>query len=139
MTERWLFKIISGAAILASFGGVVVAAFVVADARHGGRGGAIGVAIALIALFATRNYAGEVYDALTNPAQDVKTRILKLTKGRLAKAPVLDNPEHKLNALEARLKLESQGQKMQNVSLAIATGTGTIFWGFGDIFAKWLM
>ena len=139
MTERRLFIIIGGTSIFVSLCGVIIAAFVVADASHGGRGGAIGVAIALVALFATRNYAGEVYDALTNPAQNVKTRILKLTKGTLAEAPVLDSPEHKIMALEARLKLEHQGQKVQNIWLAVATGIGTICWGFGDLFAKWIM
>ena len=139
MTERRLFIIIGGTSIFVSLCGVIIAAFVVVDASHGGRGGAIGVAIALVAFFATRNYAGEVYDALTNPAKNVKTRILKLTKGTLHEKPELDSPAHKLKALEARLNLERQGQMMQNIWLAVSTGIGTIFWGFGDLFAKWIM
>ena len=133
-SERALFRAIGFLAIAASLIGVA-RAWWIGDPLEGGRGGAIAVALALTALFATRNYAAEVYDALTSPAQDLQSRILKLTKGRLAEAPKLATPEQKMKALEARLKLEAEGQRMQNFWLALSTAVGTIFWGFGDLFA----
>ncbi len=139
MSERMLFLMIGVIAILAAVVGVLLAAYVFENADHGGRGGAVAVAIALVTLFATRNYANDVYDALTNPSQDVRTRILKLTKGTLPNAPSLTNADQKLTALEARFRLEAEGQRTKNIWLAVSTAVGTIFWGFGDLFAKWLM
>lgn len=138
LSERALFRTIGFLAIAASLAGVAYAVWL-GEPLEGGRGGALAVALALTTLFATRNYAAEVYDALTNPAQDLQTRILRLTKGRLKERPQLATPEQKMKALEARLKLEAEGQSLQNFWLALATGVGTLFWGFGDVFAGWII
>ena len=138
MSEKCYFHLIMWAAVVLSIGGVILAAFVLKEPSHGGRGGALAVAIALFSLFATRNYAADVYDALTRRSHEIKTRILKLTsEGQDKNSP--SSPEQKLNALEARLRLDAEGLRDQNMCLAIATGLGTIFWGFGDIFAVWFM
>jgi hypothetical protein len=97
----------------------------------------VAVTLALFALFATRNTAVEVYEALTHKGERMRARISILTKGKASEEPI-STADEKLRALEKRLEWEAEGQKHQNFYLAIATATGTIFWGFGDLFAAWL-
>jgi hypothetical protein len=138
MSEKCFFRLIMVAAMFCSIAGVGIA-WKIGNANHGGRGGAIATAIALLALFGTRSYSQDVYDALTKQSAKITTKIFKLTKGTLSTTPKLASADDKLNALEARFKLESEGQSNQNFCLAVATGFGTIFWGFGDMFTAWLL
>jgi hypothetical protein len=57
------------------FGGLPSAAFVSRNAADGGRGGAIGTAIALLFLFTNRNYGIKIYTALTHELPDLQARI----------------------------------------------------------------
>jgi hypothetical protein len=53
--------------------------------------------------------------------------------------PEVERVGSELTALVESLEINSKGQKNQNIALAVASGIGTMSWGFGDIFAKWLM
>jgi hypothetical protein len=97
----------------------------------------VAVGPALFALFTTRNYVVELYSALTQTDAGLRARILNLTKSKTSRDPI-GTADEKLKALEKRLELEAEAQKYQNFYLAIATAIGTIFWGFGDLFALWL-
>lgn len=138
MSEKTFFRLILTLAILFSVGGVWLSSFILEDPRDGGRGGALAVALALVSLFTTRNYAMDVYESLTATLPNIRTRIIQLTKTESKTLPHATS-DQKLDAFKIRLRLEAEGQKNQNVCLAISTGIGTIFWGFGDIFASWLM
>lgn len=139
LSERTQFVILGVVAVVVSLAGVLFAAFVSKDIDDGGRGGAIAVALALSTLFLTRNYASEVYQSLMHSWLDLKADILEVTTGRRPEERSIDEVEKKLQALEASLKMERQGQRLQNIWLSFATGFGTLFWGFGDILACWLM
>jgi ABC-type transport system involved in cytochrome bd biosynthesis fused ATPase/permease subunit len=134
--ETLFLQSITVACVTLSFGGVFLSAFVW-DSSHGGRGGALAVALALFALFATRNDAVEMYDALTHRGEQLKARILNLTRSTRREDPIR-TAEEKLTALEKRLEWEAEGQRVQNFYLALSTAVGTVFWGFGDLFAFWL-
>jgi len=137
--------------VLLSLGGVVYAVQA-GHAENAGRGGALADAIALAALFGTRNYAADTYHALTqtSPAQrarildfktayDIRTTVIADSARTPAVEITVANIEGKLNAMEQRLSLDSDGQALQNRCLALATFVGTIFWGFGDILAGWFI
>lgn len=144
LSEPGFFRVLWITAIVLSVGGVLVAAFCTKDAADGGRGGALADALALAALFGTRNYAADTYEALTTGAEQLKSRIWRL---KAIGTPPESAPEAselkkigaRISAFETRLKLDAQGAYAQNFALAIATAVGTIFWGFGDIFARWVM
>jgi hypothetical protein len=132
--------------MIISIGGVAFAAYYSKDPGDGGRGGAIAVIISFAALFGTRNYAADVYEALTSRSISRRARILrfkeKLPAGlnNTAASASPDIPvEVKIRGLEARLSLDAKGQVNQNIWLALSTTIGTGFWGFGDILARWLI
>jgi hypothetical protein len=151
VSEAGFFRGIAAAAVLLSLGGVVYAVRA-GHSETAGRGGALADAIALAALFGTRNYAADTYYALTQTLPAQRARILNFkTASDIRTAPITDSAptpavetkvaelEGKLNAMEKRLALDSDGQALQNKCLAFATFVGTIFWGFGDIFAGWFI
>lgn len=121
-----------------SVGGVLYATFISGDKYDGARGGALAVCASLFAFFGTRNYAEDVYNAFANKLPEMKLRILKLSKTPIEINPIRDM-EERINALTERLRNEAHEQKQQNICLTISTFTGTIFWGFGDLFACWAM
>lgn len=145
LSEAGFFRIVWIGAVVLSVGGVIFAAFVSKDMADGGRGGALADALALAALFGTRNYAADTYEALTTRAIELRSRILKLS-GSGAVPGAIPNEEseiaevkRRLGAFETRLRLDAQGAYTQNFALAVATFVGTVFWGFGDLFAAWLV
>jgi hypothetical protein len=108
------------AAILFSLGGVVFAVRwgSVAD---GGRGGAIAVALTFLMLFLGRGTAEAALEAkLPEPTEDGKKALLEVAKVRNAVAAMLD---------------WSGSEKLY---LTISSVVGTLFWGFGDVAARWL-
>jgi hypothetical protein len=134
MTEQWRFAWVLILSIMLSLAGVLIAVFWV-DATHGGRGGALAVALSLLALFATRDTSSRIYKALTERALRVRGNLEELRGGT---APVRLSPDERLDAFETKLRLDAEGSKTQNIFLAMATAFGTVFWGFGDLLALWL-
>ncbi len=121
-----LFRYISVAILSAalSVGGVIWAAHTRCPA-NGGRGGAVATALAFVVLFLRPDYGLWLF----------KQRREKMKPN----LPEVERVGSELTALVESLEINSKGQKNQNIALAVASGIGTIFWGFGDIFAKWLM
>jgi hypothetical protein len=153
--EKHFFILILILAVMASIAGIVVASTWSCKVADGQRGGAIADAIALWALFATRNYAADIYDALTRGSKDQIKRILTLKKSNdktIVQTAVLQTGDvdedeknetelinEKIEALETRLRIEAEGQKSQNKYLAWSTVIGTIVWGFGDIVTQGIL
>lgn len=137
ISETAVFRTILAASVLLSVGGVLLTPIAGINASHGGRGGAIAVAISLFALFATRNHATYLYDALTGKDHEIMTLIEELTGAERPDEDWQETIKTRFAALERRLELEAEGQFAQNLYLAFATAIGTIFWGFGDIFSGW--
>ncbi len=110
--------IAAGAALLCLAG--LAYAVAIGDASDGGRGGALTVALSFAAFFTASNTPIELIEARGLDGEchfddlSYKERVTRL-KGAIA-------------ILEDRHNAES-------LSLAITTFVGTIFWGFGDLFA----
>ena len=146
MSENTQFWIVFGVSILSSLGGVFVAAFITGNAADGGRGGAIGTALALTFMFITRDYGAKLYIAVTRRLPDLEARIKRLERKEPGQpsAPqrteiTLVDLQNQLNALAAAIVIDAKGQKTQNAFLALATFIGTMVWGFGDLAAQALM
>jgi hypothetical protein len=103
----------------------------------GGRGGAIGVTIALVILFINRNSV-RIYQLRSKVIPALIASIRELTGG--------DTPQEnirvvrgKLDSLEKMFSAKGRDQVFQNIFIVLATAIGTIVWGFGDLFAQWLI
>ena len=105
-----------------SVGGVLRAVHLGCPAE-GGRGGAIATVIAFLILFSRPDW-GLRFFADRNESKGDSSPI---------------SLERKVDLLYGALQADSVGRTAQNYALACATITGTLFWGFGDYFAKWLM
>ena len=116
--------------IISSFGGTFLSAYL-GSPDDGGRGGALAVALALFCLFATRNYGAELYKELLDLTKEIQE-----SEGKQEPETVLRNY---VEVLEARLNMDARSLKWQNYYLAFSTGIGTIFWGFDDWFAAWIV
>lgn len=139
VSEKGFFVGLVIVACLVSLAGIFWAAFISGNSDDGGRGGAIAVGLSLFALFGTRNYAAEMYEAMTTNRGDSERRILKLTRPGQQPGTAPVKTDERVTALVARLQSEAEGQKLQNKCLALSSGVGTIAWGFGDVAAKALM
>jgi hypothetical protein len=120
--SRYISVAILSAAL--SVGGVIWAAHIRCPA-DGGRGGAVATALAFVVLFLRPDYGLWLFEQRREK-----------TKPNL---PEAERVGKELTLLVESLEINSKGQKNQNIALAVASGIGTIFWGFGDVFAKWLM
>jgi hypothetical protein len=120
--HRYIIVALLSAAL--SVGGVFWAAHIRCPA-DGGRGGALATALAFIVLFLRPDYGMWIFKHRKEkiPADLSETERLRMELAELIKS----------------LDINSNGQRNQNIALAVASGIGTIFWGFGDLFAKWLM
>lgn len=126
-------------------GGEVLYAAHVNHAPDGGRGGAIGTAIALAFMFISRDYGTRLYRAVTRRLPDIEAHIKRLE----SKQPGQDTPqtievkvaalETKMNQLAAAITIDAKGQRIQNGFIVAATFIGTIAWGFGDWAANYLI
>lgn len=118
-TKLWVVLILG----LASSVLGLVYSFVVGDATHGGRGGAIAVLLSFLALFTSTPSVQELIEARdedNNPGFDALDDSRKLLRLRTAISTMIDV------------------QREQNIFLMITSGIGTIVWGFGDIFVRFL-
>jgi hypothetical protein len=105
-------------------GGVIYAAY-----KHswseGGRGGAMATMIAIFIVLLRPDYGQQIFDE----------RFTKIDP----KLPQIDQLEEKVGAIVAAMRINSQGQARLNKGLVIASAIGTLFWGFGDLLAKWMI
>ncbi len=125
-------RIVSGLCILLGIAGVVYAVFWGA-AADGSRGGALAVALTFFMLFLDRGTAKDLLEADLPASQqvgEIPCSDAELTT-YLAKLATEDTKDR--NALAAMLDWQDE----QKVPLALSSVTGTIFWGFGDVFARW--
>jgi hypothetical protein len=148
MPEKPRFWLVFATSLLFSLGGVIAVIIVPHHTGDGGRGGAIGTAIALLFLFINRDYGAQLFRALTREIPDLKARIerLKLAKkGSTAPSPAgapaatLPELEKRIDALVDSMAIEGEGRATETGFLALATAIGTVFWGFGDWFAVLLL
>lgn len=129
------------------------------DPTTAGRGGAIAVALSFGALFISRNYGHSFQKLLTQslpklkeeldkvmplkqdpPAEDNTDEEVKRLKVRVQSLETAVNGLKSFeNAISRRLNADAKGYKCQNVYLAMSSIVGTMFWGFGDVFAGWFI
>lgn len=128
--------------IVTSVGGVVCAV-VYNHADDGGRGGAIGTALALGFMFINRDYGFQTYKALIARAPTRQAEINALRKGgaleAATKVETAEQVKKELDTLVSAIIFDEKGQQTQNKFLALATFISTIIWGFGDWFAGFLI
>jgi hypothetical protein len=109
---------------LVSTGGVGRAVHL-ACANEGGRGGALATILSLSVFLLRRDYGAWQYqDRIANMSDNLSD---------------LDQIKEKVDALQQAMLTNSEGQTAANYCLAGGTVIGTLFWGFGDIFATWFM
>lgn len=101
---------------MASAGGLAYAVFW-GGACDGGRGGAVAVAIAFGILFAARPLAQDYIEARDNEGV-----------ARFDGLPV----DKRISRLRSALAVLLDRQQHETASLAFASITGTLVWGFGD-------
>ena len=103
----------------------VVRAIHLCDKTEGGRGGAIAAIVALTTFLLRRDYGAWQYkDRIDNMKADLTPD---------------EQLVEKVSALEQAIGINAYGQSVSNWWLAGSTAVGTIFWGFGDVFASWFI
>lgn len=108
----------------ASLAGVISAARS-HQSEDGGRGGAVATMIAIFIVLLRPDYGQRILeDRLTN----IDLRL-----------PQIDRLKQEVQAIVAAMRINSQGQTRLNRGLVIASAIGTLFWGFGDMAARWLI
>lgn len=131
-TKRYI--LLFGAVVTACVVGVVLAA-----ARcsfiDGGRGGAVGVAMSLFAIAIRPKIGTDLLDLIDRTAPDFKKTAAEDSG---TKRPPLDAHEltTRMNAVYTAVSLSSRSERQSVGWLAWSTGVATVFWGFGDIFAR---
>jgi hypothetical protein len=123
ISQPWKYVVLATISVFFSIGGVVWAAHKRCPA-DGGRGGAIATAVALAVIVSRPDYGLLIYEARR------KRRPSNLTQMET----ILDE----LDSIAAAYEINSSGQKWQNWTVVGSTFVGTVVWGFGDVFAKWL-
>lgn len=145
MSENVKTGLVFIVSISASVGGVLFAACVKHNALDGGRGGAIGTAIALAFMLFSRDYGSRLYVAVTRRLPDEEARIKRLEQKQpeplvpeKIEVKVAEIEKH-MNQLAAAMTIDARGQRVQNGFIVSATFIGTIIWGFGDWAAQYLI
>jgi hypothetical protein len=107
----------------------------------GGRGGALAVAVALFNLFIDRNSAAILLRLRTKTFPAINKRLARLEATQKRKQEGIENLTTKARQqpLGEVVNRSAKNQKTQNFFLAAATFAGTIVWGFGDVFAQFLI
>ena len=141
--EEIRFWIVFALSVGVSLGWILAAAHTSSHQADGGRGGAVGTAIALAFMFLTRDFGTELYSAVIRRLPAVEKQIKGLTNDRdisEAQKAEFTGPDlqTKVEAHIAAIDIDAQGQRVQNCFLALATCIGTLAWGFGDLAAKYL-
>ncbi len=154
MTQKQTYLTVFFISLACSIGGIPFAAYVCKSDADAGRGGAIGSALAFLFLFVTTDYGTKLFEAVTKDLPELRARVARLktqteTPAEVTAPTVEANVarlEQKINKIETevstlvnRIDIDGQGQRAQNIWLAVATVIGTIAWGFGDLAAKYLL
>jgi hypothetical protein len=147
MKESTRYGLCCLASVVVSVAGIIFAVFATRNAADGGRGGAIGVSIALLFFFLNRDYGTKLYTKLIHDLPELKARLEQEGKVQAPAANAIVTPvdtrlaqlEKEVSTLVRRISIEAEGQRTQNIFLAVATAVGTIVWGFGDMLARCLI
>lgn len=94
----------------------------------GGRGGAIAVAISLVALFANKPHGREYFELRMYWRDQFEAQLA--TNER--QEPSLERLAKDLTDIAKWLKIDIEGQGRLNIYMSIGAAIGTIVWGFGD-------
>lgn len=92
---------------------------------EGGRGGLVATVVAIIAFLVRPDYGSRILDLITSK--------------KSLDASALEQIETKVNAVIVSLRIQSHAQSIHALALVVAIVIGTIFWGFGDVLAGWLI
>jgi hypothetical protein len=146
-SEHCRFFLLALFCVVISVGGIVIAVRC-NNLDYGGRGGSIAVALSFAALFLTRDYGGIIQNLIQNTFPDITNKIENENPTEHSAPSVLDLPalgkqvkalEEMIVAIAVRVRLDAEGQKIQNRYLAFSSVVGTIAWGFGDWAAQYLL
>jgi hypothetical protein len=125
LTRYYLVVVLS---VVCSVGGVIYGA--VYDPLDGGRGGAIGVALAFYLLFVRMRLGQAAYRIVTqnndeqgDPSENKET---------------FESVNRRIDGVLLMLNTEEDNQHQQNKALTLASCIGTMVWGFGDWISEWL-
>lgn len=141
-TKMW--ALVAGSSAL-SVGGVAVAALVTADPVDGGRGGALAVALTLVAFFLRKDVNEKLRLTFTRTLPELRAAIDEFSgapereKTKVPAAGPIVTPTQRLDAIETSLRVTEQSEQRMDRYVAAAAVIGTLFWGFGDIVAKWFL
>lgn len=127
MTQKTRLRIFALASIVASLAGIGYAVFL-GTACDGGRGGAVAVALAFGALFTSRPLV-DTYVEKAKASEDEGAR----------QAPVEDRLrtlEGRTDNLQNALAILVDRQRLETLYLTLASVSGTLVWGFGDMIAE---
>lgn len=138
LSERGTYRLILLTCILSCIIGVIVGV-VTGNSNHAGRGGALGVAISFFSLFALRPYGNELVNTFGERANALLDKLGSEDDEADRLEERLERIERGQQLLSQKLKVDGLGQQRQNIYLAWAGGISTLFWGFGDIIACWLI
>ncbi len=121
-----------------SFGDIFFANNIQHDSSQAGRGGALACAISFFSLFINRSYGLEVFRLSAVTLPEIENRVLRL-RGITSEENLSKRIDLLIDAIIDMIEVDLLGQKKQNFFIALSAGVGTIFWGFGDVFAELLM
>lgn len=138
LSEKRVYQLILLVCVIFCFFGVLVGGLT-KDPSHGGRGGAVGVAVSFFSLFALRPYGDALFEMFGKRTNQVLDSI-EDERGELdASSESFERLKRSVELLAHKLHVDSLGQRRQNIFLALSGGISTVFWGFGDIFTCWFI
>ena len=133
---RFLVQILLFLVCLAASVSGLYFAYIFDDAAHGGRGGAVGVAISFAYLFVS---SLNTYKSL-NMFDEAAKEISKAFKSDLTIEKRVQTNFERFNLLTQDLESEAERQIVTNRFLAASAVVSTLFWGFGDLMAEcWVL
>lgn len=105
------------------------------DKTHGGRGGAVGVALSFGFLFVSSMYSYRTIEKFDKTAGEIADILGSSDK---IDHKVAENSK-RITRLKNDIANDVKRQTISNYFLAAAAIISTVFWGFGDIFAECYM
>lgn len=135
--ERTRHKIVLFVAAGFALGGILIGAFWVGP-EHGGRGGAMAVALSFAYLFTQKDYSERVYTTIMKKSKRLDDIFDRWDKEN-EKSGVVRGLQHEIRALRKSMRAQEKGNREQNKFSAIAAVVGTVAWGFGDLMASALL
>lgn len=138
------------AALVLSIGGVAVAVVITGDSPDGGRGGAVAVALTLVAFFLRRDISARLRKAFIETLPGLSADIERLSAASRNTDPgqggppspgsgALESVSRRLEAIESSLRVVERSEQTMDRYVAVAAAVGTLFWGFGDVVAAWVL